>query len=299
MTAPIILFAYKRADTFQRTIAALQANHLAAQSDLHIFVDGPRTAVDQPKVAAVQALARQVTGFRSLTLHFSEANCGCAQSIINGVSLILRDHLTAIIVEDDIVTAPNFLDFINQGLVTYRDSPRVFSVGGYTFPFRKPADYQDDVYFFGRTCAWGWGIWADRWFKADWNVMDFPQFMADSGARRAFNYYGSDRVRMLRRTIQGDIDTWDIRLCYALYKQQGLTVYPTVSKTTNIGFGGGDGMHANVYDRYKTTLDTGEQRQFRMPGQAFESPYYTQQVRHQFSLTIRLYNRLKTMAGVR
>ena len=304
MTAPIALFAYKRADELRRTLAALQANHLAADSDLYVFVDGPKHPHDSDKVEAVRELARSLTnsaacGFRSVHLHFSDANRGCAQSIINGVSQVLREHAAVIVVEDDIVTAPNFLDFINQALNAYADNPKVFSVGGYTFPFTKPANYPHDVYFYGRTCAWGWGIWADRWAKTDWSIADYPAFMADPDQRRAFNYYGSDRVRMLRRTMEGELDTWDIRLCYALFKQRGLTVLPTVSKTSNIGVGGTDGTHSNVFDRYRTTLDVGEQRQFAMPQQVAEYSYYTEHVRHQFSLPVRLYNRIKTIAGMR
>lgn len=299
MTAPIALFAYKRADAFRRSVAALQANHLAADSELYVFIDGPKHPDDQPKVEAVREVARQLTGFRAVHLHVSKDNRGCAQAIIGGVSRVLREHSSVIVVEDDVVTAPNFLDYINQGLETYADNPTIFSIGGYTFPLPQPADYPHDVYFYGRTCAWGWGIWADRWAKTDWTVADYPQFMANPEQRRAFNYYGSDRVRMLRRTMEGELDTWDIRLCYALFKQRGLTVLPTVSKTSNIGFGGDDGTHGNVFDRYQTHLDRGSQRWFAMPEQVAESPYYTEQVRHQFSLPVRLYNRLKTMAGMR
>lgn len=299
MTAPIALFAYKRANEFQRTVQALRANYLAADSELHVFVDGPKRPSDVPLVEEVRALAHTITGFRAVHLHISEINKGCAPSIISGVSQLLQEHPSVVVVEDDIVTSPNFLDFINQGLVTYAEHPKVFSIGGYTFPLQKPVGYPDDVYFYGRTCAWGWGIWADRWFKTDWQVSDFDQFMADPAQRRAFNYYGSDRVRMLRRTMAGEVDTWDIRLCYEQFKQKQLTVYPTLSKVSNIGFDSGMGSNTNVFNRYKTPLDTTEQRTFTMPIEAAENEHYTQQLQHQFSLPIRLYNRLKTMAGMR
>ncbi|RZM21417.1 MAG: glycosyltransferase, partial [Pedobacter sp.] len=37
MTAPVILFAYKRPDELKATIKALEANYLASESDLYIF----------------------------------------------------------------------------------------------------------------------------------------------------------------------------------------------------------------------------------------------------------------------
>lgn len=300
MPAPIILFAYKRPSEFRRTLLALQANYLASESELYVFIDGPKNPSDCLKVEQVKAIAACITGFRAVYLHISEANKGCASSIIGGVSQVLRDHPSAIIIEDDIVTTPNFLDFINQSLVQYAHHPKVFSVGGYTFPFEQPAGYVDDVYFYGRTCAWGWGIWADRWFKTDWSVTDFKAFMADSEQRRAFNYYGSDRVRMLRRTIESEIDTWDILLCYEQFRQKKLTIYPTVSKVENIGFYSANGStNTNVYNRYRTVLDDGVRRQFALPERVSEHSTYTRQFQHQFSVSVRLFNRLKTVAGLR
>lgn len=297
--APIALFAYKRPDELRRTLRALQANYLASQSELYVFIDGARSVTEEHKVEQVQNIAKTITGFQKIHLHFSEVNNGCANSIINGVSYVLSQHNTVIVVEDDIVTTPNFLDFINQGLIQYANNPLVFSIGGYTFPFNKPADYFSDVYFYGRTCAWGWGIWADRWFKTDWSVADSDAFMADPLQQKLFNYYGSDRVRMLKRFLNGEIDTWDIRLCYNQFKQSKLTVFPTISKTLNIGFNGKDGTNTNNYDRYGTIVDSGSQRNFNLPVIVEENPYYTQKLRQKFSVGVRLMNRLRTYLFLR
>ena len=300
MPAPIVLFAYKRPGELRQTLLALQANFLAPQSELYVFIDGPKKPSDVAKVEQVKAIAEGITGFSRVHLHISNTNRGCANAIISGVSQVLREHASVVVVEDDIVTTPNFLDFVNQSLTYYANHLKVFSVGGYTFPFKQPADYTHDVYFYGRTCAWGWGIWADRWFGTDWSVTDFNSFMADDTQRKAFNYYGSDRVRMLRRALTNEIDTWDILLCYEQFKRKQLTVYPTVSKVENIGFYSADGAtNTNVYNRYQTQLDDGLRRVFSLPDQVGEHNLYTRQFQHQFSLGVRLLNRLKTVAGLR
>ena len=301
MPAPIVLFAYKRADELRQTLTALQANYLAPQSELYVFVDGPRPdgpragrADEVTKVGAVRAVLDQLMGFRSIHRVYSEHNIGCANSIIAGVSAVLQNHSSVIVLEDDIVTSPNFLDYMNQCLVQYADRPKVFSIGGYTFPFPRPADYEADVYFFGRTCAWGWGIWADRWQRTDWDLSDFDQFMRDAAARRAFNADGQDRVRMLRRAKTKAIDAWDIRLCYAEFKAQGLTAYPTVSKTINIGVDSVDSTTEIVYDRYKTVLDAGRQRRFHLPERIEADARYARRFRRKFSVPVRAWNKLRT-----
>lgn len=299
MIAPIALFAYKRPAELKKTLAALQANHLASESDLYVFVDGPRSDKDVTKVEQVRQLVQEITGFKQVYRFINGYNIGCADSIIKGVSQVLQNSPTVIVVEDDIVTTPNFLDFINQSLNYYAHDERVFSIGGYTFPFKKPDGYQADGYFFGRHCAWGWGIWADRWKQIDWEIKDFKQFMNDSEQRRAFNRAGKDMVRMLRKTMEGELDAWDIRVCYNIFKKGKQTLYPTVSKVENIGFYSADGMNTNVYNRFKTVLDLGNKRKFLFTNQVNEEDLFVQQFRRKYSLRVRILARLLTYAGIR
>lgn len=298
MNAPIVLFGYKRAHELSLTLDALKANYLAPESDLYIFVDAAKKPEDEPKVAEVRELLDGVTGFKSIHRDYAESNIGCADSIIRGISYVLNRHETAIIVEDDLITSPNFLDYLNQCLRHYADKKRVYSLAGYTFPFAKPAGYEYDAYFIPRHSPWGWATWADRWFSIDWSVPEFEQFMADKGRQRAFMEGGADLVRMLRRQVEGEIDAWDIRFCYNRFRANGLTLYPTISKVQNIGFGA-DATHTDVYNRYKTHLDDGTQRAFTLPDVVQTNEYYKRKNIQQYSFATRLYNRLKTYAGMR
>ncbi|QDK80120.1 glycosyltransferase [Spirosoma sp. KCTC 42546] len=296
MPAPIVLFAYKRASELQRTVTALQANYLADQSELYVFVDGPRPgrADELAKVDAVRAVLDNLTGFRRIHRLYREQNMGCANSIIAGVTAVLQTHPSVIVLEDDIVTSRNFLDYMNQCLERYADTPTVFSIGGYTFPFPRPQGYESDVYFFGRTCAWGWGIWADRWEQVDWALRDFDTFITDESACKAFNANGQDRVRMLKRAYTKEIDAWDIRLCYSEFKWGGVTVYPTISKTINIGIDSVDSTTEVVYNRYKTVLDNSLPRRLQLPADVSVNPAYARRFRRKFSVPVRMWNKLKT-----
>ncbi|MCC5612746.1 hypothetical protein LC612_40170, partial [Nostoc sp. CHAB 5834] len=249
--APIVLFAYRRPDEFQRTLAALQANHLASDSELYVYVDGPRHPFDLPKVNEVRQIVDGITGFRAVYSHYAERNWGLANSIIKGVSNVVKQHGRAIVLEDDLLTSRNFLDYMNQALDHYQDQPAVFSLAGYTFPFKQPTDYKADGYLYPRTGSWGWATWADRWQTADWHLADYDVFLADKKRIHQFNFYGSDRLRMLRRWKDGEVDSWAIRWCYAQAKVNGLTLFPTRSKIENIGFSL-NSTHTNGYNRFKT-----------------------------------------------
>ena len=298
MTAPIILFGFKRAHELEITLRALQANYLAPESDLYLFVDAAKKPEDAPKVAEVHQLLDRVTGFRNIYRDYAKSNIGCADSIIRGISYVLERHPSAIIVEDDLITTPNLLDYMNQCLEQYENDQDIYSVAGYTFPFERPAGYKYDSYFIPRHSPWGWATWANRWQSIDWSVPGYDTFKKDKKQQAAFNQGGSDLVGMLRQQMDGKSDAWDIRFCYNRFLANGLTVYPTTSKVENIGFGQ-EATHTNIYNRYKTSLDDGTRRQFDLAPIVETTPYYHRQTLRRYSMATRIYNKLKTYAGMR
>ncbi|QKZ11382.1 glycosyltransferase [Spirosoma sp. KUDC1026] len=298
MNAPIVLFGFKRARELSLTLDALKANYLAPETNLYVFVDAAKKPEDEPKVKEVHKLLDELTGFKSIYRDYAKSNIGCADSIIRGISYVLDRHSSAIMVEDDLITSPNFLDYMNQCLDYYKDKPKAYSIAGYTFPFKKPESYAYDAYFIPRHSPWGWATWADRWKSIDWSVADFDEFIKDKSRQAAFMEGGADLVRMLRRQIEGEIDAWDIRYGYSQFKAGGITVYPTVSKVQNIGFGQ-DATHTDIFNRYKTALDDGQKRTFDLPDVVQNTEYYKRKNIQQYSFATRFYNRLKTYAGMR
>ena len=117
--SPIVLFTYKRLDTLKQTITALIANPLALQSDLIIYSDGAKNEKDQIIIEEIRSYLKTITGFKSVRIIASKTNKGLATSIIQGVSEVLAEYHKAIVLEDDLITSTNFLDFMNAGLQEY------------------------------------------------------------------------------------------------------------------------------------------------------------------------------------
>ena len=150
--APIVVFGFNRPDALKKTIASLLNNEEAKFSDLFVFVDGPRKgkAGEKEKVEAVKEFVKTIKGFKSLHCTFSEQNKGLADSIIGGVSQVINQYGKVIVLEDDLVLMPNFLNFMNQGLDYYEKNQKVMSVCGHSCKVKTPADYPYDAYFFTR-----------------------------------------------------------------------------------------------------------------------------------------------------
>ena len=200
--APIVLFVYNRPEHTTQTIAALKKNLLARESDLIIYADGAKADAHKRGVEATREIVRNVSeGFRSVTLIEREKNFGLARSVILGVGEVLSRNGKVIVLEDDLVTAPGFLLYMNQALVYYENKLKVFSVSGYTPPsstFSIPEEYKEEVYFSYRNSSWGWGTWQDRWDKVDWEVQDYDNFRRSPKLRKKFMRGGGDLPDMLR-----------------------------------------------------------------------------------------------------
>lgn len=251
--APIALFVYNRLDVTQQAVAALQKNNLAKSSRLYIFSDAAKSEAGKHKVEEVRKYLSSIDGFLEVNIILSPENKGCANSIISGVSKVFEQYEKIIVVEDDLITTPNFLDYMNSALDYYADK-NIGSIGGYGFALNFEKNDRADVYYLPRCCAWGWASWKDRWEKIDWAVSDYETFRNNQAARKKFNLGGNDMSQMLDDQMQGKIDTWDIRLCYAQHKAGMLTVYPKMSKVENIGFGP-DATHTSTNPNFKITLD--------------------------------------------
>lgn len=257
---PICLFTFNRLDETIKTVEALKNNFSAPKHHLKIFSDGPRNSKESMKVQNVRNYIHTITGFRTIEIFESKENEGLATSVINGVSRVLESNESVIVLEDDLITSPNFLDFMQQALNFYKDDENILSISGFTMNLPSLPGSKDH-YFGYRASSWGWGTWKKEWQGIDWEISDYNNFIKNNSAKRAFNRGGSDLVRMLRNQIKGKIDSWAIRFCYNQFQNNQKTVFPTISKVSNIGFGN-DATHTAGATRFDTKLDDGTDRTF-------------------------------------
>lgn len=248
--APIVLFVYNRPDHTRRTLAALAANPLAAESDLIIYADGPKKPEHQGSVQAVRDLLRTASGFNSIEIVEREANLGLANSIISGVSEVCAAGGRVIVVEDDLIVAPEFLAFLNTGLDRYQNNGSVFQISGYGYPTHDRAIQQS--FFLPMVSCWGWATWSRAWAKFDSKMSALGELDSNPVARRRFNvddaydYYG---MACLQR--QGKIDSWGVRWQLSLFAHGGLVLYPrdTLVYNSGVDASGTHGMGEMAFQR--------------------------------------------------
>jgi len=264
--APVAIFTYNRPLHTKRLIQSLSANKLAKDSKIYIFSDSAKNPSDEEKVDQVRTYLDKIDAFEDLTIIKQDKNLGLAKSVISGVSSILLEHRKIIVIEDDLSLTPNYLTFMNDALTTYQENPKVFSITGFAYPISVPPDYNYDAYFSYRCNSWGWGTWADSWGKADWEMNDYATFRSNKQLCKQFLRGGDDLVGMLDAQMEGRIDSWAIRWCYAHFKNDAYCLYPTESKVINHGFDG-SGTHcvADPDRFYNIKTDDNEKLEFNFP----------------------------------
>lgn len=256
---PIILFAYNRPVHTLRVLEALKCNTLAEQSHLHIFVDGPKadaSAQTIEQIDEVREVVKRDKWCGSVEYHISQTNIGCRDSIINGISEVLKESDAVIVLEDDIITSPHFLSYMNGALEYYKDMQSVFSISGWNYPENRlnlPENYKYDVYLSLRLLNWGWGTWRNRWNKVDWSKDFISDFLSDTTLVEAFNRAGDDMSIMLQDEYEGRSDAWDIQFAYNHFKQGAYSIVPCVSYTQNIGLDG-TGSHCGTTEKLNNDL---------------------------------------------
>lgn len=285
--APICLFTYNRLDETKLTIEALQNNFLANESEIFIFSDGWKNDEASSKVLAVRRFLKTVDRFKSVTIFEADKNKGLANSIIDGVTKIINRYGKVIVLEDDLVTSKNFLDFMNQALIFFEPNEKIFSISGFSMNLPGLKTYNKDFYLGYRSSSWGWGTWKNRWDTIDWEVKDYKLFIESRKLKRQFKNGGSDLPKMLSNQMSGKIDSWAIRWCYQQFKNQQLTVIPTKSKVENIGFGI-NATHTKKTRRFHTRLDHSPKKVFLFDNDNVINNRLNKQFKFKFSLFLRL-----------
>lgn len=253
--APIILFVYNRLPHTKRIIEALQRNTLANQSHLFIYSDAAKNDASLEKVAAVRQYIHSIDGFEKITIIEREYNWGLANSIIDGITTIINQYETIIVLEDDMITSPHFLSFMNDGLTLYQEENHIASIHGYIYPLKNHEQLPKYFFIRGADC-WGWATWKRAWeqFNPDGSHLLETLKTKDRHILDQFSFAGNySYSEMLAAQIAGKNDSWAIRWYASTFLADMLTLYPSISFVRNIG-NDNSGTHCTISSDFESEL---------------------------------------------
>ena len=234
--APILLFVYNRPEHVRRSIESLLRNELAAQSELFIYADAAKDEAAESTVAEVRQYIKGIKGFKSVHITERERNWGLANNVIDGVTTLVNQYGRVIVLEDDLIVAPYFLQFMNDALETYKDSQEVGHIQACDFTHDPSLP---DTFLIKWTGSWGWATWDRAWKNFNPNGKELLRQLEERKLTRTFDFNENYRfTRMLRRQIEGKNNSWAIRWNASLFLADILSLNVGRSLVQNEGFDG-------------------------------------------------------------
>ena len=253
-TSPIALFVYNRPNLTRHVLLALRKNKLFRSSKLFIFSDGPKDDDSEKSVKKVRNVLSNYNNLKNIYISLNKDNKGLSTSIITGVSNILSDFKSVIVLEDDLITSTYFLKYMNTGLSLYENETDVASIHSYFYPVNSINQLPNYFFLKGADC-WGWATWRDRWDLFENNPNELLNKINSMNLSNEFSLEKrAGFYNMLKDTSKGKIDSWAIRWHASMYLQNKLTLYPKVSFIHNIG-NDGSGTHKAKTDSFKTKIN--------------------------------------------
>lgn len=257
--APIALFVYNRPQHTERTIKFLQQNELASESRLFVFSDGAKSTEDEAKVLEVRELLKNIVGFKSVEVIERPKNMGLANSVIAGVSRLVKDYQQVIVMEDDLITSPFTLTYFNEALTRYRTADKVMHIGAYMYPLKE--NNLPETFFYRAATSWGWATWERAWQHFEPNI---DTLMSQFDARKKSEFSIEHQMNFWKQMEdfkKGKNNSWAIRWYASIFLKGGLTLNPSQSLVNNIGHDG-TGIHSGINDIYNVIINPKPIQQF-------------------------------------
>lgn len=261
MQISVLLFVYNRSYHTKKVIESLKENTLLPQK-IFIFQDGLKVGENAEEWEKVNILVNNID-WCDKSIIVSKNNKGLANSIVSGIDYVFKEGYDAVIIlEDDCVTAPNYIRFMTQCFEKYADKEKIYSVSGYSWPI-KLSQKDSDIYFCGRTCSWGWGTWKNRWEYYEKDYLLYKKLREEETKSKQLALWGNDLENTIVGNVTGKTNSWGIFWALKVIEQNGLCINPYKSLISNIGMDG-TGVHCNITDRFLTELDLSKHEEYRL-----------------------------------
>ena len=242
MNIATILFTYNRSRHTKAVLDALAKTKRLPQK-LFIFQDGVKAATDIDEWNSVGKIISAVT-WCDTEIIIHHKNKGLANSIKDGVREVFQTYDAVIVLEDDCVPHPQFMEYMIKALMKYEKCKEVYHIGASS----EPADVDGngtDAYFLGRINSCGWGTWRDRWEKYIEDYRILGKIKNDNELNQWFQLWGQDLESHLLGNVYGNTDSWAVFWALTVILNKGFCMSPYESFIDNIGFDG-TGVHSGI-----------------------------------------------------
>lgn len=233
---PVLIINFDRPQLSRKVFEAVSR---LQPKRLYITCDGPR-ARNPAEYQRVREVRSEILNFiwpcEAIT-YFEEENKGLRDFVVKSIDWFFSKESYGVILEDDCVPSPYFLDFAAHILGAFENDSRVMGLSGansFNLDFGPDAPYG----FIRFPAVWGWATWRDRWEKYDRDLAEFRQLASSKGKKYWPTKHSLHALDwQLKRLLRERPDTWDYQWSWSVIKENGYWAIPSGNLVRNIGLG--------------------------------------------------------------
>lgn len=248
-STPVAVFTYNRPDHTRQLLNSLSKCARLDECKVFIFSDGARVPEHRLAVDETRRIIRNWAEQNEATIVEREENWGLARSIVSGVDQLCEEFGRVIVVEDDMILSPRFVDYMISALDRYQHDDLIYQISGFMFPVPHSSD--KDVFFLPLTTTWGWATWQRAWKLYSMNTTEALTALENPVVQNAFDLDGSYPFsQMLKDSVTKRNDSWGIHWWWTVFQAKKLVLHPSHSLVSVGGFDGtgtNAGLNKNAY----------------------------------------------------
>lgn len=232
----LLLVGYNRIDLIKKRLNELYQN---MPIEVFVSIDGPISTEKSNNYERFLSEYFESGRNQSLKYRILEKNLGLAKHITETVDMLFHEYEYVIVVEDDVLMSPIFVESIINGFVMMEALPNIAGVGGFSAfgnrcSLTQRNKWRQTKYF----SAWGWGTSREYWELYNLQIPeDFEKKLEVSERWQSLSEY--EKKLWISRFTKVQLDkphTWDFQMQYMYFSNSLNMLLPTKRLSDNEGF---------------------------------------------------------------
>lgn len=241
---PVLYIAFARPEYASKSFNAIR---FAKPKKLYFYSNKGRKDHDDElqRNNQVRLMLKNVDWDCDLKTWFREEPVDVYTSLWGAINWLFENEEKGIIIEEDCVISPAFLDFTEKMLLKYEKDQRIWMIGGSNY-IEGYNPHNHDYHFSHNMFIHGWASWRNRWESVDWNNPPLQKMIEENVFDAIFN---SKLQRIFhKKRFESYIPfvtrtkCWDIIFCATGRSNNALAVLPERNLVNNIGT---EGVHTH------------------------------------------------------
>ena len=249
MKSAVTLIFFNRPDTLQKVFEKVRE---ARPPKLFLVQDGARegNVSDAERILQCRRIVENIDWECEVHKDYSERNLGCGIRPQSGITWVLSQVDSTIILEDDCVPDLSFFAYCDELLERYAHDERICYISGLNH--FEEWDFGGSSYGFTKGGAiWGWATWRRAWMRYDYEINKIQ----DKYIQKQIMHAVSGEVSRVSSWIETNkkvtedvrLSYWDVQWGFTKYAQNQLVIVPKNNLINNIGVGM-DSTHAHFVE---------------------------------------------------